>query len=78
VKLHLDMSCSAFPVIRVNSGLHSQFTGVLALWVVNGYGSCPTLAIFCYISLSTYSFFVGWLGSVGLGFSIRISVTVLG
>ena len=34
---------------------------------------------FCYISLSTYSFFtffMGRLGSVGLGFSIRVSVTV--
>ena len=62
---------------RVNSGLRSQFTewpagstDSMLSCKLNGQGSNPTRAIFQF----NYSFIVGQLGLVGLGFSIRIAL----
>jgi len=64
--------------------LFSQWPAGSAVTVLfcelNGEGSNPTWAIFAVIFNFQLnyrpSFFVGWLGLVGLEFSIRVSVTV--
>ena len=43
---------------------------------MNGQGSNPTWVISFFFFQFNYSSFVGWLGLVGLGFSIMVSVNI--
>jgi len=80
----LGIFCEAvFIYSFLNSGLHSSFAvwpassvGSVLSCKVNGHSSRITWATF--LLHFTNSFFVGRLESVGLGFSIRISVMVSG